>query len=96
MDRIALITGGTRGLGRAIATFLQVAGYRVAVVYCSNDAAAASFRQATSIPAYKWDVADFDACRAGVMQVENDLGPIDILINNAGITLLVNGGQYMT
>lgn len=86
MERTAIVTGGTRGLGRAIAVALRDAGYRVAAVYCSNDAAAASFTEATSIPIYKWDVADFDACKAGVAKVEGELGAIDVLVNNAGIT----------
>jgi acetoacetyl-CoA reductase len=86
MHRIALVTGGTRGLGKGIAVALQAAGHRVAVVYRDNTDTAKAFTEETSIPAFQWDVADFEACRAGLLHVENKLGPIDILINNAGIT----------
>lgn len=86
MRRTAIVTGGTRGLGKAIAVALQEQGCAVAAVYCHNAAAARDFSGSTSIPVYQWDVADFDACRAGVAAVEKDLGTIDILINNAGIT----------
>ncbi|HVK53999.1 MAG TPA: acetoacetyl-CoA reductase [Burkholderiales bacterium] len=86
MNRTAIVTGGTRGIGQAIALALQADGYRVAAVYRGNDEAADRFRKATSIPVYKWDVTDFNACMAGVRQVEKDLGPTDVLINNAGIT----------
>jgi acetoacetyl-CoA reductase len=86
MQRTALVTGGTRGLGKAIAIALQAAGHRVAVVYQSNTDAAQAFTEATSIPAFLWDVADFEACRAGISRVEQKLGAVDILINNAGIT----------
>lgn len=86
MPRTALVTGGTRGLGKAIAIALQAAGYRVAVVYHNNTEAARAFAEATAIPIFHWDVADFEACRTGVSQVVHELGPIDILVNNAGIT----------
>ncbi len=86
MGRVALVTGGTRGIGAAIARALQDAGHRVAVNYAGNDEAAARFTKETGIKAYKWSVADYDACVEGVSQVEADLGPIDILVNNAGIT----------
>ncbi len=86
MGRVALVTGGTRGIGAAIARALQNAGHRVAVNYAGNDEAAARFTKETGIKAYKWSVADYDACVEGVRQVEADLGPIDILVNNAGIT----------
>jgi len=86
MGRIALVTGGTRGIGAAVAAGLQAAGYKVAVNYAGNDDAAAAFTKETGIPAYKWSVADYDACAAGVAKVEADLGPIDVLVNNAGIT----------
>lgn len=86
MPRTALVTGGTRGLGRAIAVALKTAGHQVAVVYRSNVDAAQAFAAETSIPVYQWDVADFEACRAGVEQVQRALGPVDILVNNAGIT----------
>jgi len=86
MDRVALVTGGTRGLGAAIAIALRDAGYRVATVHRSNVDAAQTFSEKTSIPVFSWDVADFAACREGVRQVESEIGPIDILVNNAGIT----------
>ncbi len=86
MNRVALVTGGTRGLGRAIAIGLKEGGYRVAANHFGNEQAAAQFTQATSIPVYKWDVADFDACAQGVRRVQTDLGAIDVLVNNAGIT----------
>ena len=86
MTRVALVTGGTRGIGAAISMALKAAGYAVAASYASNDVAAGAFREATGIPVYKWDVADCAACAAGIRQVEADVGPIDILVNNAGIT----------
>ncbi len=86
MTRIALVTGGTRGIGEAISVGLKEAGYNVAASYAGNDEAAKAFTDETGIPAYKWDVGDFDACRQGVEAVEKDLGPIDVLVNNAGIT----------
>jgi acetoacetyl-CoA reductase len=86
MTKVALVTGGTRGIGAAIAIALKAAGCKVAVNYAGNDEAAAGFRQETGIPTYKWSVADYDACAAGIAQVEADLGPVDILVNNAGIT----------
>ena len=86
MTRVAIVTGGTRGIGAAIAKGLQAAGHKVAASYAGNDEAAAKFRGETGIATYKWDVGDFDACAAGVAQVEKDLGPVDILVNNAGIT----------
>jgi acetoacetyl-CoA reductase len=86
MPRVALVTGGTRGIGAAIAKSLKAAGYKVAAVYHGNDEAAAKFKAETGIGVYKWDVASFEACAAGVKQVEADLGPIDVLVNNAGIT----------
>ena len=85
-ERVALVTGGTRGIGAAIARALKDKGHKVAVTYHGNDERARAFTQATGIPAYKWDVADFEACEKGVARVEADLGPIDILVNNAGIT----------
>jgi acetoacetyl-CoA reductase len=84
--RTAIVTGGTRGLGRAISLALHTEGHRVAAVYHGNDAAAAEFHDRTSIPVYKWDVADFEASKAGIARVEADLGPVEILVNNAGIT----------
>jgi acetoacetyl-CoA reductase len=86
MARVALVTGGTRGIGAAISRALKDAGYNVAAVYAGNDAAAAAFKQETAIPVYKWSVADYDACVTGIGQVESDLGPVEVLVNNAGIT----------
>ena len=85
MARVAVVTGGTRGIGEAICKALQAAGYKVAANYGGNDAAAEAFKAATGIPVYKWDVASYEACAAGIKQIEADLGPIDILVNNAGI-----------
>lgn len=85
-QRVALVTGGTRGIGRAIAEALVGAGCKVAANYAGNDDAAAMCEKETGIKCYKWDVADFDACESGVAQVEKDLGPVDVLVNNAGIT----------
>jgi len=86
MTRVALVTGGTRGIGAAISIALQDAGYKVAATYAGNDEAAAVFTKDTGIATYKWSVADYDACVAGIAQVESDLGPVEILVNNAGIT----------
>ena len=86
MARVALVTGGTRGIGAAISVGLKDAGYKVAASYAGNDEAANAFKAETGILVYKWDVGDFDACQAGVRQVEADLGPIEVLVNNAGIT----------
>jgi acetoacetyl-CoA reductase len=86
MARVALVTGGTRGIGAAISRALKAAGYKVAASYAGNDAAAEKFKSETGVPVYKWDVASFDACGAGIKKVEADLGPIEVLVNNAGIT----------
>ena len=86
MSRVALVTGGTRGIGLAISKALKAAGYKVAASYAGNDAAAAKFKAETGIPVYKWDVGSFEACGQGVKAIEAELGPIDILVNNAGIT----------
>ncbi len=86
MARVAIVTGGTRGIGHAISVALKAAGHNVAANYAGNDEAANKFKAETGIPVYKWSVADYDACAAGIKQVEADLGPVDILINNAGIT----------
>ena len=86
MARVALVTGGTRGIGAAISVALKDCGYKVAANYCGNDAAAAKFKAETGIAVFKWDVGDPAACAAGVKDVEGTLGPIDILVNNAGVT----------
>ena len=86
MARVAVVTGGTRGIGEAISKALKEAGYKVAANYGGNDEAAQKFKAATSIPVYKWDVASYESCAAGLKQVESDLGPVEILVNNAGIT----------
>src|SRR5437762_6707787 len=86
MTRVALVTGGTRGIGAAISKALKAAGYKVAASYAGNDAAAEKFKAETGIPVYKWDVSSFEACAEGVKKVEAELGPIEVLVNNAGIT----------
>src|SRR5947209_16529904 len=86
MSRVAVVTGGTRGIGEAIAKALRAAGYKVAANYGGNDEAAQKFNATTGIPVYKWDVASYDACAAGLKQVAADLGPVEVLVNNAGIT----------
>ena len=86
MPRVALVTGGSRGIGAAISVGLKEAGYQVAASYAGNEAAAAEFSAESGIKTYKWDVSDYDACTAGIAQVEADLGPVEILVNNAGIT----------
>lgn len=85
MARVALVTGGTRGIGAAVSQALQMAGYSVAATYAGNTAAAEAFATRTGIRVYRWDVGDFAACTAGVTAIEASLGPIDILVNNAGI-----------
>ncbi len=86
MARVALVTGGTRGIGAAISTALKDAGYKVAATYAGNDEKANAFKAETGIDVFKWDVADPDACAAGVAAVEAGVGPVDVLVNNAGIT----------
>ncbi len=86
MARTALVTGGTRGIGEAISIALRDAGYRVAANYGGNDVAASAFQEKTGIPVYKFDVGDFESCWKGVGQIEADLGPVEVLVNNAGIT----------
>ena len=86
MARTALVTGGTRGIGRAISLALKDAGARVAANYAANDDAANAFKDETAIEVYKFNVGDFDACKEAIARVEADIGPIDILVNNAGIT----------
>jgi len=86
MARVALVTGGSRGIGEAISKALKAEGYEVAATYAGNDEKAAAFTEATGIKTYKWNVADYDASKAGIAQVEADLGPIEIVVANAGIT----------
>ena len=85
-SRIALVTGGTRGIGGAISIALKSAGYKVAANYASRDDVAESFEKATGISVFKWDITDFAACQKGVKAIEKEMGPIEVLINNAGIT----------
>lgn len=86
MSKVAVVTGGSRGIGAAISIALKNAGYTVAANYAGNDEAAAKFTAETGIKTYKWSVADYDACKAGVAQIEAELGPVAVLVNNAGIT----------
>lgn len=86
MSKVALVTGGTRGIGEAISLALKNAGYNVVATYAGNDEAAKQFTDETGIKAYKFDVSDFDACQTAVQQVESEVGPIEVLVNNAGIT----------
>ena len=86
MSRVAVVTGGSRGIGAAVSRALKAAGYKVAAVYHGNDAAAAAFKAETGIHVYKWDVSSFEACSAGLAKVAAELGPVEVLVNNAGIT----------
>ena len=86
MARTALVTGGSRGIGAAISIALRDAGYTVAATYAGNDEAAAAFTKETGIKTYKWSVGNYEECAAGIAGVEADIGPIDVLVNNAGIT----------
>ena len=86
MSRVALVTGGTRGIGEAISKALKDAGYKVAANYGGNDEAAQKFKAATGIPVYKWDVSSFESCAAGIKKIEAEVGPIEVLVNNAGVT----------
>jgi acetoacetyl-CoA reductase len=86
MARVAVVSGGSRGIGAAISHALKEAGYQVAANYAGNDEAAAKFRAETGIATYKWDVANYKACAEGLAKIRHELGPIDILVNNAGIT----------
>ncbi len=86
MTRVAVVTGGTRGIGAAICQTLQSAGMKVAANYCGNDSVAQDFSDRYHIPAFKWDVSDYDACQDGISRIESQLGPVDVLVNNAGIT----------
>lgn len=86
MARVAVVTGGTRGIGEAICVALKEKGYIVAANYAGNDESARAFSERTGIPAYKFDVSSFEACKEGLAKIAADLGPVDVLINNAGIT----------
>ncbi len=86
MSKVAIVTGGTRGIGRAISERLAKDGYKVAANYAGNDEAAAKCAAEIGVKVFKWDVGDFDACAAGIKQVEAELGPVDVVVNNAGIT----------
>ncbi len=86
MSRVAIVTGGTRGIGAAISVALKNSGYRVAANYAGNDEKARAFHDATGIPVFKWDVSDYAACGEGIAKVESELGPVEVLVNNAGIT----------
>ena len=86
MSKVAIVTGGSRGIGAAISMALKEAGYTVAANYAGNDEAASKFTAETGIKTYKWSVADYEACQAGIAQIEADLGPVAVLVNNAGIT----------
>ena len=86
MSRVALVTGGTRGIGAAIAVALSAAGYRVAANYAGNEEKARAFGEETGIPVFKWDVSSYQACSQGIDQVEGEIGPVEVLVNNAGIT----------
>jgi acetoacetyl-CoA reductase len=86
MSRVALVSGGTRGIGAAISIALRAAGYRVAANFAGNEEKAKAFYDETGIPVFKWDVSSYQACAEGIAKVEAELGPIDVLVNNAGIT----------
>ena len=86
MARVAIVTGGTRGIGEAISIALKDMGLSVAANYMGNDERAKAFTDRTGIRSFKWDVSDFESCQQGVSHVESDLGPVDVLVNNAGIT----------
>jgi len=83
MTRVAVVSGGSRGIGAAISKALQAAGYKVAANYAGNDAVAAKFKEEAGIPVYKWDVSSFKDCAEGLKKVGEDLGPIDILVNKS-------------
>src|SRR5215468_12429075 len=86
MARVALVTGGTRGIGAAITKALKAAGYKVAANYGGNEEAAQKFKAEAGVPVFKWDVSSYDACAEGIKKVEGEVGPVEILVNNAGIT----------
>jgi acetoacetyl-CoA reductase len=87
MSRVAVVTGGTRGIGAAISRALLAAGYKVGATYHGNDEAAARFKAETGVSVHKWDVGNYEACVAGLARVEAELGPVDVLVNNAGVTM---------
>jgi acetoacetyl-CoA reductase len=86
MAKVAVVSGGTRGIGAAISKALQAAGYTAVANYAGNDEAAAKFKAETGIPVYKWDVANYKACAEGLNKVTHEVGPVEILVNNAGVT----------
>ena len=86
MSRVALVTGGTRGIGAAVSMALKNAGYKVAANYAGNSEKAKAFTEVTGIPSFQWDVSDYDACVSGIAEVEAALGPVEVLVNNAGVT----------
>ena len=86
MARVAVVTGGTRGIGAAICQALKGAGYKIAANYGGNDEAAQKFKAETGIPVFKWDVSSYDSCASGLKQIESEIGPVEVLVNNAGIT----------
>ena len=86
MSRVAVVTGGTRGIGAAISVALKNAGYRVAANYAGNDEKAKAFHDVTGVPVFKWDVSDYAACGEGIARIESEIGPVEVLVNNAGIT----------
>ena len=86
MNKVALVTGGTRGIGEAISLRLKDAGFNVVATYAGNDDAAKQFTADNGIKAYKFDVGDFDACQTAIAKIESEVGPIEVLVNNAGIT----------
>ncbi|MEO7276777.1 MAG: acetoacetyl-CoA reductase [Sphingomicrobium sp.] len=86
MDRVAIVTGGTRGIGEAISVALRDMGMKVGATFAGNEQRAQEFTERTGISAFKWDVSDFEACQEGVRRIEGELGPVDVLVNNAGIT----------
>lgn len=88
MARVAIVTGGTRGIGEAISIMLNDMGIKVAANYAGNEERAREFSERTGIASYKWDVSDHEACQEGARRVEADLGPVDVLVNNAGLGVL--------
>src|SRR3546814_6278193 len=86
MTYVAVVTGGTRGIGAAISRTLRNAGMTVAANYCGNDDGAMAFSERTGIAVFKWDVGDYEACKDGIRKIEAHIGPVDVLVNNAGIT----------